>query len=207
MNATVRLVLIGVFAALAIALNVAGPKIPAPYAPFLFYQLWEIPIVVAFLAIGPVEGIAVSVINTLVLFAYFQGSLPSGPFYNLIAMLSMFLGIYIPYKLATRSCPAEKLSEYLRSRIGIVTISLTVMGIVTRVVVTTGVNYFALQQPFPIGFSFTQPAALAFLPLSILFNATVAVYTIPIAIAITIVILRVLPNTFSAGKKTTTTFN
>lgn len=185
MNRTVRLALIGVFAALAIALNVAGPKIPAPYAPFLFYQVWEIPIVFAFLAIGPVEGIAVTVINTLVLFAYFQGPLPSGPFYNLIAVFSMFIGIYVPYKLATRKCPAENLSSYLKSHLKVITISATAMGICTRVLITTFVNYFAVQQPFPLGFSYTQPAALAFLPLSALFNASVAFYTIPIAVGIT----------------------
>jgi len=194
MNRTVRLSLIGVFAALAIALNVAGPKIPAPYAPFLYYQIWEIPIVFAFLAIGPLEGVAVSVINTIVLFAYFQGSLPSGPFYNLIAVLSMFIGIYVPYKLATRNLPAENLSSYLKNHLKAITILATATGIFTRILITTVVNYFALQQPFPVGFSYTQPAALAFLPLSILFNGTVAVYTIPIAVGITAVTTKALAN-------------
>ena len=194
MNYTVRLALIGVLAALAIALNVAGPKFPAPYAPFLYYQVWEIPLVVAFLAIGPIEGIIVSVINTLLLFAYFQGSLPSGPFYNLIAVLSMFIGIYIPYKLATLKCPTEKLSDFLKQHIKLITVSATATGIITRVVVTTIVNYFSLQQPYPIGFSFTSPAALGFLPLSVLFNATVAIYTIPIAIGITIVAIKATAN-------------
>jgi len=194
MNTTLRITLIGVFAALAIALNVAGPKIPAPYAPFLYYQIWEIPIVVAFLAIGPLEGIAISVINTLLLFAYFPGPLPSGPFYNLIAMLSMFLGIYLPYKLATLKCAAEKLSEYLKTHLGMITITATVMGITTRVLVTTVLNYFSIQQAYPIGFSFTSPAALAFLPLSALFNATVAVYTIPIAIALTAIAIKATVN-------------
>ena len=194
MNYTIRLALIGVFSALAIALNVAGPKIPAPYAPFLYYQVWEIPIVVAFLAIGPIEGVVVSVINTIILFAYFQGPLPSGPFYNLIAMMSMFIGIYIPYKLSTRKCPTEKLSDFLKQHLKMITVLATAGGITTRVLVTTIINYFSLQQSYPIGFSFTQPAALGFLPLSILFNATVAVYTIPIAIGITAVAIKATVN-------------
>ena len=49
---TKTLAFIIVFAALTIAINVAGPKIPAPYAPFLYYQLWEIPIVISFLVLG-----------------------------------------------------------------------------------------------------------------------------------------------------------
>ena len=184
---SVRLALIAVFVALTIALNIAGPKIPAPYAPFLFYQVWEIPIVVAFLALGPLDGVVVTVINTLVLLEYFPGSLPTGPLYNLIAVLSMFLGIYLPYKIATRKCPTEKLSSYLRQHLAVITISATTLGIITRVLVTTVVNYFSLQQPYPIGFSYPSQAALAFLPLSILFNATVAIYTIPIAIGLSAV--------------------
>ena len=183
---TKKLTLIIVFVALAAALNIAGPKIPAPYAPFLFYQLWEIPIVLAFVAIGPKEGVAVTVINTLILFAVFNPGANAGPLYNLIAILSMFLGIYIPYKLAVRGCKTENFSKYLKQHIKIISISATALGIIMRVAVTTFVNYFAIQQPYPIGFSFTQPAALAFLPLSALFNATVALYTIPIAIAIAI---------------------
>ena len=76
---TKTLALIIVFVALATALNIAGPKIPAPYAPFLFYQLWEIPIVLAFIAIGPKVGIAVTVINTLILFAVFNPGANAGP--------------------------------------------------------------------------------------------------------------------------------
>ncbi|MGZ4851010.1 MAG: hypothetical protein ACXV2C_06500, partial [Candidatus Bathyarchaeia archaeon] len=56
---TKKLTLIIVFIALTTALNIAGPKIPAPYAPFLIYQLWEIPIVVAFLAIGQKAGLII----------------------------------------------------------------------------------------------------------------------------------------------------
>ena len=114
---TKRLTLIIIFIALTTALNIAGPKIPAPYAPFLYYQLWEIPIVVAFLAMGPKAGVTVTVINTLILLAVFPGSLPVGPIYNFVAVLAMLLGIYIPYKVATRKCPTEKLSSFLQQHL------------------------------------------------------------------------------------------
>jgi riboflavin transporter FmnP len=186
---TKTLTLIIVFVALSAALNIAGPRIPAPYAPFLFYQLWEIPIVLAFIAISPKVGVAVTVINTLILFAVFNPGANAGPLYNLIAILSMFSGIYIPYKLAVRGCKTENFSNYLKQHIKLITFSATALGITMRVIVTTVVNYFVIQQPYPIGYSFTQPATLAFLPLSALFNATVALYTIPIAIAIAIPII------------------
>ncbi len=185
---TKRLTLIIIFIALTAALNLAGPKIPAPYAPFLYYQLWEIPIVIAFLAIGPKAGLTVAVVNTLILLAVFPGALPTGPFYNLIAVLSMLAGIFIPYKLATHGRKTEDLGNFLRQHVKLISISTTGLGITVRILVTTVTNYFLLQQPSPIGFSYKPEAALAFLPLSVLFNATVALYTIPIALAVAIAI-------------------
>ncbi|MCW3999176.1 MAG: hypothetical protein NWE93_02945 [Candidatus Bathyarchaeota archaeon] len=187
-NKTRSLALIIIFIALAIALNVYGPKIPYPFAPFLFFQLWEIPIVVAFLLIGPRTGLAVSVINTLILFAVFPGELPTGPLYNLIAVLAMLLGIYLPYRLATRGCKGENIGAYLKKHVLLLTISATILGATLRVLVMTVVNFFALQQTYPIGLGLNESATLAFLPLGAVFNAIIAVYTIPVSIAITVAI-------------------
>ena len=88
---TKTVAIIGVFAALGIVLNVSPLKVPAPYAPFLIYQVWEIPIVVAFLLYGTRVGGLITVINTIALLAIFPGALPTGPFYNMAAILSMLL--------------------------------------------------------------------------------------------------------------------
>jgi riboflavin transporter FmnP len=88
-----------VFAAIALVLNLSPIKIPAPYATFLIYQIWEIPIVAAFLLYGPKVGVPVAIINTLALLIIFTGELPTGPLYNLAAVLSMLLGIYIVHKV------------------------------------------------------------------------------------------------------------
>jgi riboflavin transporter FmnP len=186
---TKKLTLIIVFIALTVALNVAGPKIPAPYAPFLVYQLWEIPIVVAFLAIGPLAGLTITTVNTLILLVAFPGSLPTGPLYNFIAVLAMLLGVYLPYKIATRKCPKETIGDYLKSHIKALTIAATILGITLRVLVTTPTNYIALQLTYPFGFGLNAEGAVALLPFIAFFNATVALYTIPIAIAITAAIL------------------
>ena len=177
-----------IFTALTLAINLAGPKIPAPYAPFLIYQLWEIPIVFTFLALGLLAGLITAGINTLILLVYFPGFLPFGPVYNLFAVLAMMLGVFVPYLISTRGCKKENLSTFLRQHIKIITISATALGIIFRVAVTSATNYFLLQQAPPVGLSYPADAALAFLPLSILFNATVALYTIPIAIAITVAV-------------------
>ena len=163
-----------VFAALTVALNpgVSGIGVPAPYAPFLIYGLWEIPIVTAFLLISPASGIAISLLNAVVLFAFFPGPLPTGPFYNLVALFSMLLGLYIAQRFIMN------LSTHQQKALKIAAAS-TVLGIILRVLVMTGLNYVTLQQPYPIGFEMEEMAALAFLPAGALFNGTVVLYTIP----------------------------
>ena len=164
-----------VFAALTIALNpaVSGIGIPAPYAPYLIYGLWEIPIVAAFLIISPLSAIIISFLNAAVLFALFPGSLPTGPVYNLMAVFSTLLGLYI----ARKSTKHENANH--QKILKIVTAS-TIIGIVLRVTVMTLVNYVTLQQPYPIGFELEEIAVIATLPLTALFNGTVVLYIIPV---------------------------
>ncbi len=172
---TKKLALTIVFAALTVALNpaVSGIGIPAPYAPFLIYGLWEIPIVVAFLLISPMSGIAISLLNAVVLFAFFPGPLPTGPLYNLIAIFSMLTGIYIAGKLTTRGATQGK-------QVVKIATATTVVGVVIRIAVMTAVNYTTLRFDYPVGFSMTELAIIGFLPLGALFNGTLALYTIPI---------------------------
>jgi riboflavin transporter FmnP len=193
---TKNLALIIIFVALTTALNIAGPRIPAPYAPFLYYQIWEIPIVTAFLTIGPKTGFAVAGLNTLLLLMIFPGDLPTGPFYNLIAELAMLIGIFAAYKIATHQCPSEKIGSFSKQHKIRLVISTTILGVLTRVIITTVANYFLIAQQSPIGFgsffSFAglggQAGVIAFLPFSVLFNATVALYTIPIGVIVAIAI-------------------
>jgi riboflavin transporter FmnP len=195
---TKTLALIVVFTALSAALSIYFPKIPAPYAPFLYYQIWEIPIVAAFLSIGPKTGTAIAVLNTLILLAVFPGNLPTGPFYNLIAVLSMLLGIFAAYRIAVHGCPTENISQFLKEHAKTLMVSTTALGVITRVAITTTANYFLIAQPSPIGFgSFFefggltgQQAVLAFLPFSILFNATIALYIIPIGLLVALTVNR-----------------
>jgi len=161
-----------VFAALSIALNLLSPiRIPAPYAPFLIYQIWEIPIVAAFLLYGALAGSMIAVLNTVVLLAVFPGELPTGPFYNLAAILSMFLGIIV----------AQKISERYPDSFGDTSLGIMVTsaGIFLRTVAMALVNWVFLRFDPPVGFSLPETAILAYVPLVILFNATLALYTIP----------------------------
>jgi riboflavin transporter FmnP len=169
---TKKLTLTIVFAALTVALNwgISRIGVPAPYAPFLIYGLWEIPIIAAFLLIGPKSGIGITILNAFVLFAYAPGPLPTGPFYNFIAIMFTLLGVYLAYKLINR----EKNEAILVS-------ASTTLAIILRVVVMTLVNYVTLRYDYPIGFGYPESAILGFLPIGALFNGTVVLYSIPIA--------------------------
>jgi len=167
-----RIAAIAIFTALSIALVLSPAKFPAPYAPFLKYQIWEIPIVAAFLLYGPSVGVATSIINTIVLLVVYPGDLPTGPLYNLAAVLSMLLGIYIIHRFA-----AERFS---RRQETMLTALSTALGSIARVGVMSIVNWAFLRYPYPVGFSIPVEALIAMLPIIGLFNATLALYTIPV---------------------------
>jgi riboflavin transporter FmnP len=160
-----------VFAALAIVLNLSPLKIPAPYAPFLIYQIWEIPIVAAFLIYGARVGLLIAVVNTLALFIFFPGDLPTGPLYNLAAGLSMLLGLGITKALIERHSPKSE---------PLVAALLTTSGVVLRTLAMTLVNYVCLRFPSPVGYSLPEEVIIATIPLVVIFNATLALYTIPV---------------------------
>jgi len=162
---------VAVFSALTVALVLSPAKIPAPYAPFLKYQIWEIPIVTAFLLYGPLVGVSISIINTIVLLGVYPGDLPTGPLYNFTAVLSMLLGIYIMHRFAVK--------RFSEGRETILTFSSTSLGIILRVGVMSIVNWVFLRYPYPVGFSMPVEAITAMLPVMGFFNATLALYTIP----------------------------
>jgi riboflavin transporter FmnP len=176
---TKKLSLTIMFAALAIALNPAFTYIGfyAPFAQGLVYQVWEIPIVVAFLIISPVAGIAISLLNTAVLFAFFPGALPTGPAYNLAATLSMQVGIFAALAIGKRIfCHGNQEKSFLfKPKWAMVS---TAFGMLTRAAFMSIVLYFALPQSPPVGYSFPLDLTIAYLPLAAIFNASLALYTI-----------------------------
>jgi len=164
---------VAVFAALTVALNLSPFKIAAPFAPFLYYQIWEIPIVAAFLLYGPLMGITIAVINTLVLLAVFPGALPTGPLYNLAAVLGTLLGIYAAHRMAPHSYSS-------RQKETVLVIFSTTLAVLSRVGIMSIVNWAFLRYPYPVGFSLSEEALTMMLPVIGLFNATLVLYAIPI---------------------------
>jgi riboflavin transporter FmnP len=168
---TKSIAVIIVFAALTIVLNLSPLKIPAPYAPYLIYQIWEIPIVAAFLLYGTTVGVLITLLNTLALLALFPGALPSGPFYNCAAVLSMLLGVGMVKILAERQS---------WKNIAFVGILFTASGAILRTAFMALVNYEFLRYPPPIGYGLPEVAIIGSIPFIVVFNASLALYTIPL---------------------------
>lgn len=170
MNAKTTAVII-TFTAITVVLNLSPIKIPAPYAPFLIYQIWEIPIVAAFLLYGATAGVIITLINTVVLIAVFPGALPTGPLYNFTAILSMLLGIGITKIFVEKH--SQKHEVFLAT-------SFTISGIILRAGVMALVNWAFLRFPPPVGYGMPETVIIATIPLVVIFNITLALYTIPI---------------------------
>ena len=168
---TRTIAVIAVFAAITIVLNLSPVKFPAPYAPFLYYQIWEIPMVAALLLFGGIVGLLISLTNTALLIAVFPGALPTGPLYNLAAVLSMFLGVGLMKIL---------LKKYAVKNYVIVGASLTAAGVILRTVTMVIVNWICLRYPPPIGYGLPEEAIIATIPLIAVFNITFALYTVPV---------------------------
>jgi riboflavin transporter FmnP len=167
------LAIIAVFSALSIILTLSPLKFAFPLLPFLKYQFWEVAIVIAFLLYGGKVGISISAINTLVLFAFFPGDLPSGPIYNFIAVLSMLAGISIVQRVAG--------TRFSRGRELILTTLSTGVGVVTRVVAMSIVNWIVLPLSNPFGYNIAPEALPELVALVAFFNATIVLYTIPLS--------------------------
>jgi len=142
--------------------------IPAPYAPFLIYQIWEIPLFIALFLFGPAAAFLSTFINFISLLIFFPGQLITGPIYNLIAIYSSLIGIILIQKL-----------EYLRQKKNL--FLLTSAAIIIRTTTMTIVNFIALPMNPPIGFAIPESALPITLALIALFNSTLIAYSVPIS--------------------------
>jgi riboflavin transporter FmnP len=164
---------IALFASLAIILNFLI-KVPAPYLPFLYYEVWEIPIIAVLLIFGIGAAVAVSVLNAAVLIVVFPGNLPTGPLYNLAAILVTLVAVSACHGVASKM----KLST--RRLILLATTS----AILVRSLAMVAFNFVLLPFPPPIGFNDPTSAVIPILPLIAFFNATVVIYSVPLGYAV-----------------------
>ncbi len=121
-------------------------------------------------------GVVVAILNTMILFVVYPGALPTGPIYNLAAVLSMLIGVYISRGFV------KGLRGDLLGAVSVVL--MTGLGVVFRVITMTVVNWVCLPLPPPIGFSFPSDMAFGLLPVIGIFNASIVLYTVPLGSAL-----------------------
>jgi riboflavin transporter FmnP len=176
---TQSIAVVAVFSAIAIGLHTIPLRLPFLPLPFLWYEFWEIPIVAAFLLYGIRVGLSVSAINTLSLLYIFPGDSPAGPFYNLVAILSMIMPALLVYQAI-----GKRLSGKL------VLALFLIVGISFRVIVMTIFNSIMLPLPPPLGFETPIDRLYGMLPLLAVFNGSIAAYIIPLSQLVTTAVSR-----------------
>lgn len=157
------------FAAVAIALNPVA--IPAVYVTGFYYRFWEIPIVAAFLLLGPKMGVTVAVLRTVAALTLFPG--PAGIFGSLFALpitLSMLLGVYSADRLLKRKASQDK-------NLGIKPVTyFTALGALFR----TATAPFVMYAMYHFFLSFSDIQIMALMPVFAVFALTLSLYTIPV---------------------------
>ena len=155
--------------------------IPAPYAPFLFYTIWEIPLYICLFLFGPTTAIISGIINFISLLVFFPGQLISGPIYNLIAIFGSYTGVV----LIKRRKFVEDTNNTKNDILSFNMLFIIASPMIFRTVIMTVVYFIALPMPPPIGFSIPMEVMPTTLGLIAIFNSTTIMYSIPIAYWIT----------------------
>ncbi len=170
--------LIVTFSGLAMVLNpaISGIALPFPPMPTLYFQVWEIPLIIAFILFGFRVALIADLINAVFLFALFPG--PSQPYYvtSALATFGTMLGIFAASRLLTFNTleikPAAK-AKFLSASV--------FLAILFRTVVMASVMFCILYFD-PLGVFPPIPATfilVSILPLQAVFNVIVPLYLVP----------------------------
>ena len=171
--------LIASFAAIAIVLNIV--RIPVIYLPGLAYSPCEIPVVVALLLFGFKIGVLVEVLHVLGQLLFF----PAGPagfaVYPMgsVAVLLMFVGAYFGSRFLTREAGSKEALDRKKSAVYLTAFAAAFRGGLMPLI-DYGLLYHILL-PLFLGTSIPEAYIVGLVPGFILYNVTVALYTVPIA--------------------------
>ena len=168
-----------VFSSIAISLNIV--KIPVIFYPGNFYQISQIPVVVAFLLFGAGIGIFVGVLSMaggLALFPLGPAGLIVYPM-DFVSLVLMFAGLYVFSRFLKRRNYSGRFSIWKKPVFG-----LTVGAIAFRGGFMSFVDYgviFHVLLPLILGLNRPEAVIVGLIPVFVLYNVTVPLYTIPIA--------------------------
>jgi len=165
-----------IFSALAISL--IPFKIPAIFLFGFYYRLTEIPIVTCFLIFGLKCAVSVALITTLAQLTILIDSTGIvGPSVGLLTLLIMLLGLY-----ATQRLMKQKSLSNEHSKIKSI-LFFTGSGTLSRIAISPFATYllFGLLIPLTGGPTFSNDFIIGIMPFTMLFGATVSLYTIPLS--------------------------
>ena len=189
------------FGALAALISLLAPPVIQPSFPILFYlkfDIAEIVDVTAFLIFGPVAGLVTAAVHATILTAAPGGAGPFGASLKFLSVLSTYGGLML----------ASRLGRHKLLTTGSI---MTVVGVLTRVVVMTLVNYLYLivlaQVVFGVNYSYFAQFTLSevginltgtgfvlfILGLTSIFNAIHAVFSIVVSLVLVNAILTRAP--------------
>lgn len=187
------------FTAVAITLNAV--RIPAVFYPGNYYQISQIPIVLAFLLFGVKIGVLVGALNVaggLALYHLGPNSIIVYPM-DFVSLLVMFAGLLVAGKWVKSDNESGKAPFWRKS-----VVSLTSLAILFRGGIMPFVDYGVIRHvlaPLVLGFNLPEASATALIPIFVLYNVIVTLYTVPIAYVIAIRIcksLKIEPCLFSS---------
>ncbi|TMI09089.1 hypothetical protein E6H34_01955 [Candidatus Bathyarchaeota archaeon] len=189
------------FGALAALISLLAPPVIQPSFPILFYlkfDLAEIVDVTAFLIFGPIAGLVTATVHATILTAAPGGAGPFGASLKFLSVLSTYGGLILA-------------SRFGRHKLLTTGSIMTVMGVLTRVVIMTLVNYLYLivlaQVVFGVNYSYFAELTLSevginltgtgfvffILGLTAVFNAIHAVFSIVVSLVLVNAILTRAP--------------
>ena len=188
---TVSLAGAAVFGALAAIATIVGRiyplRFPVPGFQFLQFDLAELIDVLAFLVFGPIVGFLTTGVHGAVLSISSSDVPLIGPFLKFTAVTSMLLGIWLGYRVYVRVLKAR---VGARAGFGL----MTGLGLVTRVLIMTPINYLFLILFFT---NPDSPPSVTFVALYLgwigVFNAIHAVISIVIPYIVMDTLLRTSP--------------
>ena len=167
------------FAAVAIALNAV--RIPTVFYPNNFFQLTQIPIVIAFLLFGLRIGVFVGVLNLLGALALFPLGTAGLIVYpmDFVSLLLMFAGIWLASMFITQSDVSGRFQVLKKPVVGLTIGAIVVRGGIMPLIDYVVINHILL--PLILGFQRPEEAIIALVPVFVLYNVIVPLYTIPVA--------------------------
>lgn len=182
--------LVIIFSALAIALNPIA--IPSIFLRGWGFRLWEIPIVIAFLLFGLKVGVTVALVHTLAELTLFPSPVGFlGPPSALLGTLIMLLGLYIGDLIIRK--------RYSHLDIGVKAGGYyTAFGTLARLAFSPVAAFLIYGVLIPLtGVNIPMSTIIGLIPLVLIFDLILSLYTIPIGYLIT----RLISRSLKVGKQ------